>query len=395
LKTHLPHGGGPQAPGANPEADVNADAAHVSEALRCAEQALLRASPNPRVGCVIVDTLGRVVGRRATQPAGQAHAEVMAMRDAREHGFDLRGATAYVTLEPCSHHGRTGPCCQALAEAGIGRVVASVTDPNPLVAGRGLAYLQSHGVEVEVGPGAAESMELNIGFFSRMIRKRPWVRMKSATSFDGVSALSNGASQWITSAPAREDGHAWRARACAILTGIGTVEADDPRLDVRTVETPRQPMLVLVDSQLKVSPDAALFAAQRPVYIYTAAADADKAARLRARGAEVIEMPAAGGGVDLARMLEDLAVHRQVNELHVEAGAALNGALLGAGLVDELLHYWAPRLLGPGRPMALLPTLSDLTQGVQLDIRSVRQIGPDLRVVARLGGHDEFLGATA
>lgn len=363
----------------------------ISAALKCAEQALFRASPNPRVGCIIVGTDGNVLGRGATQPAGQAHAEIMALRDAADRGFDTRGATAYVTLEPCSHHGRTGPCCHALAAAGIAKVVASVTDPNPLVAGRGFAYLQNHGVEVQVGPGADASRELNIGFFSRMIRRRPWVRLKSATSLDGVSALPNGVSQWITSAEARSDGHAWRARACAILTGIGTVQADDPRLDVRMVDTGRQPALALVDSQLKVSPNASIFGVKRPVYIYTASTSTDKAGKLRALGAEVIHMPSLGGGVDLDGMLKDLATQRQVNEVHVEAGTRLNGALLNGGHVDELLQYLAPRLLGPGQPMALMEALTDLADGICLDIRSVTKVGPDLRVLARLSGRDRFL----
>ena len=235
----------------------------IRQALGLATQALFLSNPNPRVGCVITSPTGEIVGQGSTQRAGGPHAEIMALRDALARGQDLQGATAYVTLEPCSHHGRTGPCCDALIAAGITRVVASLADPNPLVSGQGFARLRAAGIEVSVGEGAQESFELNIGFFSRMVRKTPWVRMKMAASLDGTTALPNGESQWITSSGARADGHAWRARACAVLTGIGTVLEDNPRLDVRDVATPRQPHVVVVDSLLQTPPDARLLIAGR------------------------------------------------------------------------------------------------------------------------------------
>eukprot|EP01034_Spumella_vulgaris_P002475 gene2475-3218_t len=289
----------------------------ISRALRLARNALGTTSPNPSVGCVLTDATGRTLGEGHTQRAGGPHAEIMALRDAAAQGHDVRGATAYVTLEPCSHHGRTGPCCDALVAAGIGKVVASIADPNPLVSGQGFARLRAAGIDVEVGPGADESRELNIGFFSRMIRKTPWVRLKAAASLDGRTALDNGVSQWITSEPARVDGHAWRARSCAVLTGVGTVLQDNPRLDVRLVQTPRQPKLVIVDSQLNTPPDAQLFSPDREVWIYAAHPDISRQAALKARGAVVIALPDSRGKVDLAAMLADLA-KREINEVHVE-----------------------------------------------------------------------------
>ncbi|MEO8122385.1 MAG: bifunctional diaminohydroxyphosphoribosylaminopyrimidine deaminase/5-amino-6-(5-phosphoribosylamino)uracil reductase RibD, partial [Rhodoferax sp.] len=239
-------------------------------ALNHASRAALACAPNPAVGCVITTIAGHMVAQGHTQRTGGPHAEIMALRDAAAQGRSVAGATAYVTLEPCSHYGRTGPCCDALIAAGIKKVVSSIADPNPLVSGQGFDRLRAAGIEVIVGPGAAESRELNIGFFSRMIRKTPWVRMKMAASLDGKTALENGVSQWITSDAARTDGHAWRARACAVLTGIGTVLADNPRLDVRLVETPRQPHLVVVDSRLQTPLDAHLFIAGRACIIYAA-----------------------------------------------------------------------------------------------------------------------------
>lgn len=371
----------------------------MQRALALAEQGLYLTSPNPRVGCVIVGTDGQLLGAGHTQRAGGPHAEVMALRDAQARGHDVRGATAYVTLEPCAHQGRTGPCCEALAAAGIGKVVASLEDPNPQVAGLGFSRLRAAGVAVEVGPGAAESRELNLGFFSRMQRRRPWVRLKIAASLDGQTALANGVSQWITSPEARADGHAWRARACAILTGIGTVREDNPRLDVRLVETPRQPRLVVVDSRLETPLDAALFEPRRdtapgraaqPLLIYTAVADTARQAALEARGATVMQLPNEAGKVDLSALLRDLATQREINELHVEAGHQLNGSLLREGLVDELLVYLAPKLLGAGRGMARIGPLSTLDDAVALDYRETVTVGPDLRVLARLPGHDRF-----
>lgn len=359
------------------------------QALRLASQGLRLTSPNPRVGCVIVAPDGQVLGQGHTQRAGGPHAEIMALNDAMARGHSVRGATAYVTLEPCAHQGRTGPCCDALVAAGISKVVASLQDPNPQVAGQGFARLRAAGVAVEIGPGAAESRELNIGFFSRMVRKTPWVRMKIAASLDGQTALENGASQWITAEPARADGHAWRARACAVLTGIGTVLEDDPRLDVRLVETPRQPHLVVVDSRLETPLDAKLFIPGRQLYIYAAVVDEAKKAALQAKGATVIHCPGPGGKVDLAAMLQDLAT-REINELHVEAGHKLNGSLVREGLVDEFLVYLAPKLLGAGRGMVNIGPLSDLMQGVPLTYRETSLVGPDLRILARIPGRDSF-----
>ena len=362
-------------------------------ALAQARQSLNLTSPNPHVGCVIASSSGEVLGQGFTQQAGGPHAEVVALRDAAAAGHDVRGATAYVTLEPCAHQGRTGPCCDALIAAGIGKVVASLEDPNPLVAGQGFARLRAAGVAVEVGPGAAAARELNIGFFSRMVRGTPWVRLKVAASLDGTTALHNGASQWITSAAARADGHAWRARACAVLTGIGTVLADNPVLNVRELTTPRQPQLVVLDSHLQTPPDASLFIADRACIIYAAGPlDAEFSARkavLEARGATVVHLPGADGRVDLPALLRDLAA-RGVNELHVEAGHRLNGALVRAGLVDEWLLYLAPTLLGPGRGMADMGPLDTLAQRLALEFQGVERVGPDLRILARVKGRDQF-----
>src|SRR5450830_1052805 len=248
--------------------------AYIEQALLLAKQSLYITSPNPRVGCVITAADGSILGLGHTQQAGGPHAEVMALRDAQAKGHSVQGGTAYVTLEPCSHFGRTGPCCDALIAAGIKKVIATNTDPNPQVAGQGFARLRGAGVDVEVLPAdhplAIQARELNIGFFSRMVRKKPWVRMKIAASLDGQTALNNGVSQWITSSAARSDGHAWRARACALLTGIGTVLADNPSLNVREVETPRQPQMVIIDSRLETPLNAALFATQRRCLIYFA-----------------------------------------------------------------------------------------------------------------------------
>ena len=366
----------------------------ISQALGLATQALFLSNPNPRVGCVITSRTGEIVGKGSTQRAGGPHAEIMALRDAQARGQDLQGATAYVTLEPCSHHGRTGPCCDALIAAGITRVVASLADPNPLVSGQGFARLRAAGIEVSVGEGAQESFELNIGFFSRMVRKTPWVRMKMAASLDGTTALPNGESQWITSSAARADGHAWRARACAVLTGIGTVLEDNPRLDVRDVATPRQPHVVVVDSQLQTPPDARLFIAGRVCYIYCAGSNdttfQERKQALESQGAVVVELPNAQNKVDLSAMLADLAA-KGVNELHVEAGTKLNGSFIREGLVDEMLVYLAPCMLGEGLAMAHFGPLTQLDQGLSLDFKSVEKIGPDVRILARVKGRDNFL----
>jgi diaminohydroxyphosphoribosylaminopyrimidine deaminase/5-amino-6-(5-phosphoribosylamino)uracil reductase len=359
------------------------DTTHMASALGLAREALFVTAPNPRVGCVIVSANGMVLGSGHTQRAGEAHAEVMALRDAHAQQHDVKGATAYVTLEPCSHQGRTGPCCEALIHAGLARVVVAEEDPNPQVAGQGIARLRAAGIQVEVGLLSAQAHELNIGFFKRMTHGTPWVRMKIAASLDGQTALENGVSQWITSAHARDDGHAWRARACAVLTGIGTVLEDDPQLDVRAVPTPRQPTLVVMDSQLETPPTAQLFKPQRPVWIYCAVDHAQRRAALEALGAQVICLPNASGKVDLTAMLHDLA-RQQINEVHVEAGHKLNGSLLRDALVDELLTYLAPQLMGQGRGMTNLGPFTSLAQATALSFHEVTQIGPDLRILARL-----------
>jgi diaminohydroxyphosphoribosylaminopyrimidine deaminase/5-amino-6-(5-phosphoribosylamino)uracil reductase len=368
-----------------------------------ARTALELSNPNPRVGCVILSAGGEVLGQGHTQQAGGPHAEVVALRDAHARGVSVKGAIAHVTLEPCSHHGRTPPCCDALIAAGVSRVVIATLDPNPKVAGRGVARLRAAGIEVEVLPPDSEparaSRELNVGFFSRMIRGTPWVRMKMAASLDGTSALANGASQWITGAAARADGHAWRARACAVLTGIGTVLEDNPMLDVREVSVKRQPHLVIVDSRLQTPLDARLFeppaqGLARQIWIYTASEDAGRRTALEARGATVISLPGAEEPgqrkVDLGAMLRDLA-QREVNELHLEAGHKLNGSFVREGLVDECLLYLAPRLLGPGQGLAGFGPLNSLDDGVRLTYQSVERVGDDLRIVARVAGCDAFL----
>lgn len=352
-------------------------------ALAQAARGLYTTTPNPRVGCVIVRD-GAVIAEGHTQAAGFAHAEAHALHHAAENGVDVRGATVYVTLEPCSHFGRTAPCADALVVAGVARVVAAIEDPNPLVSGQGIARLRAAGIDVTVGVLADEAREMNIGFLQRMVQGRPWVRMKIAASLDGGTALQNGQSQWITSAPARDDGHAWRARACAILTGIGTVQQDDPQLTVRAVPTSRQPRRIVVDSRLEISPQARVLDGGN-CWIFVAVENPARAARLRDAGHEVIMLPGDGGKVDLRAMMRELG-RRQINELHVEAGFKLNGSLLGAGVVDELLLYLAPCLLGPAQGLARLPLLEQLSDRVPCRFHDVQQIGPDLRVLARIGG---------
>ncbi len=366
----------------------------MQRALELARQSLWLSQPNPRVGCVITAADGAVLGEGHTQRAGQAHAEIMALRDAQARGHNVHGATAYVTLEPCAHHGRTGPCCEALVQAAIGRVVVGARDPNPLVAGQGLERLKAAGVQIEHdAQAAAVSRELNLGFFSRMQRQTPWVRMKIAASVDGQTALENGQSQWITGPEARADGHAWRARACAVLTGIGTVLEDDPLLDTRLVQAPRTPHLVIVDSRLETPVTAKLFQIQpdtpRQIWIYAAVDHPERRAALEALGASVTLLPGPSGKVDLPALLRDLA-RREVNELHVEAGHKLNGSLVRAGLVDEFLLYLAPKLIGQGRGMAQFGPLHQLSEALHLNFAEPSLIGPDLRILARVTGRDLF-----
>jgi diaminohydroxyphosphoribosylaminopyrimidine deaminase/5-amino-6-(5-phosphoribosylamino)uracil reductase len=362
----------------------DADRAMMARALALAEQAIGLTDPNPRVGCVIVGRHGeRAEGH--TQAAGQAHAEVMALRAVTGAGWSAEGATAYVTLEPCAHHGRTPPCCDALIAAKVARVVVGAVDANPQVCQQGIARLRAAGIEVDVGLLAHESRELNIGFFSRMERGRPWVRMKIAASLDGRTALPDGRSQWITGEAARADGHAWRRRAGAVLTGIGTVREDDPRLDVRLVPTARQPLRVVLDSRLQTSPEARILQPPGEVLLIAAEPPPARLDTLRQQGVEVALRPGARGRVDLPGTLRLLA-ERGVNELHVEAGAELNGALLRAGLVDELLLYLAPKLLGEGRAMAALGTLAELADASTWRFVQTHLVGEDLRLLARRSG---------
>ncbi len=355
------------------------DSRWMALALQLAERGLYTTSPNPRVGCVLVKE-GKLLGEGWHERAGAPHAEVHALRGA---GAAARGAAAYVTLEPCSHHGRTPPCADALIAAGVARVVIAMQDPNPLVAGQGIARLSAAGIEVEFGLLEAAARELNIGFVSRMTHGMPWLRSKIAMSLDGHTALANGASQWITGAAARRDGHCWRARSCAVLTGIGTVLADDAQLTVREVETTRQPQRVVLDSALRM-PLTARILEKGNVLLYTATQDAQKIAALQQAGAQVVVLTNAQGQVDLAACLRDLAA-RGCNEVLVEAGSTLNGALLQAGLIDELVVYLAPQLLGDmARGMAQLGELTKLEQRVELAWQDVRNVGRDLRIVARV-----------
>jgi diaminohydroxyphosphoribosylaminopyrimidine deaminase / 5-amino-6-(5-phosphoribosylamino)uracil reductase len=358
---------------------ADADREFMARALALAERGLYTTTPNPRVGCVIVKD-GTMVGAGWHERAGERHAEIHALAEA---GASAQGATMYVTLEPCSHHGRTPPCADAVIRAGIARVVAAMQDPNPMVAGRGLERLRAKGIEVAHGLMQEEARELNIGFISRMTQGRPWVRMKIAATLDGRTALANGASQWITGEASRRDGHHFRARACALLTGIGTVKDDDPQLNVRYVDSPRQPLKVLVDSRLEVPEGARIFEGG-PVLVAAAREDKAKARALRARGAEVLVLPNPQGKVELPALVRELG-RRGINEVHVEAGARLNGSLLREGCVDELLLYFAPSLIGDtGQGMFSLPEFTDLAQKIPLSIRDVARIDGDIRVIARL-----------
>jgi len=343
------------------------DQAMMERALALAEKGLYTTTPNPRVGCVV--TQGeRVVGEGWHERAGGPHAEVLALQGSPA------GATVYVTLEPCNHHGRTPPCVEALKKARVKRVVAAMRDPNPKAA-HGGAALAAAGIAFEHGLLEMQARELNIGFVSRMTRARPWVRMKIAATLDGRTALADGTSQWITGEEARRDGHRWRARACAILTGIGTVRADDPRLTVRDVETPRQPLRVIVDSRLETPPTARILEGDR-VLIFAGRQGS-------IANAEVVSLPNRSQKVELPQMLEELA-RRGVNELHVEAGFRLNGSLVREGCVDEFLIYLNPSLLGDGaQGMADLPAVAALQERRRLRILSVDRLGEDLRIVAR------------
>jgi diaminohydroxyphosphoribosylaminopyrimidine deaminase/5-amino-6-(5-phosphoribosylamino)uracil reductase len=356
-----------------------ADHAYMAQALQLAQKGLYSTSPNPRVGCIVVRD-GEVVGSGWHQRAGGPHAEVNALAAA---GSAAQGAVAYVTLEPCSHHGRTPPCAEALIRAGIARVIVSMEDPNPLVAGKGVALLRQAGVKVAVGLMETQAKALNAGFISRMTRQRPRVRLKIAASLDGKTALNNGASQWITSEPARRDGHRLRARSCAVLTGIGTVLADNPELNVRYVDTSRQPRRAILDSRLRIPLDSKVLREGRAL-IFTASASEEKMSVLRDMGASVIPLPGPEDKVDLVKMMQVLA-SLEINELLVEAGPRLNGALIQAGLVDELVIYLAPYLIGhEARGMAQLPELAFLREKRELTVHDIRSIGTDIRISACL-----------
>jgi len=351
-------------------------------ALALAESVLYTTAPNPRVGCVIVRD-GRVLGEGATQPPGGPHAEVCALRDAQARQESVLGATMYVTLEPCSHFGRTPPCVDAVLAAKPARVVVAIGDPNPLVNGQGLARLRAAGIEVTTGVCAEEALAINAGFISRMSRGLPWVWMKMAASLDGRSALHNGMSQWITGPEARVDGHRWRARSCVVLTGMGTVLKDDPQLNVRGVDTPRQPRKAVVDGRFEIPEDARLFDGAE-VILFTAREDAAKAARLADKNARVVVLPGQEPGrVDLPGMMRWFA-QEQFNEVHVEAGAGLSGALVASGCVDELLLYLAPVLLGDAAGMVRLPMLEHLDAARRYEFIDTARVGADLRLRARV-----------
>ena len=364
------------------------DQAHMQKwmqlALEQAAKALHVSDPNPRVGCILVNADNQCIGSGSTQAVGGPHAEIMALRDARSRGHSTQGATAYVTLEPCSHHGRTPPCADALVQAGISRVVIAAIDPNPRVCGHGIETLKRAGIQVSHGILAQQSRELNIGFFKRMQNQMPWVRLKAACSLDGKTALSNGSSQWITQEPARADGHTWRARASAVLTGIGTILADDPLLNVRAIQVEKQPWHVILDTRLRTPPSAAILKNPGQKLIYTASTDTHKINLLEQAGATVCTAPLEHGNtrLDLTWVLRDLA-QRECNELHVEAGSALSSAFITNHLVDELLLYMAPRLLGQGRELVtgFMPETLDNTLDYQF--HNISQVASDLRILLR------------
>lgn len=358
----------------NPTPD---DVRYMARALVLARRGLYTTDPNPRVGCVVVKD-GRVVGEGWHERAGEAHAEVHALRAA---GVDARGATVYVSLEPCCHHGRTPPCSQALIEAGVTRVIAAMPDPNPRVAGQGFAALERAGIQVEHGLLQAEAGRLNPGFISRMTRGRPFVRVKLATSLDGRTALANGESKWISGEAARADVQRLRARSSAILTGIGTVLSDDPSLTVRDIDIGRQPLRVVLDTKLRMPVSARMLGLPGKTLV-VAGDPALSSSVLQTKGAEVLNMPCVGDEIDLQSLLEQLA-KREVNELLVEAGATLCGALLKAGLVDELIVYLAPHILGNrARGMFNFPELADMAGRIAFQIQDIRAVGKDWRMIA-------------
>ena len=357
----------------------------MSQALAEAQKALYLSNPNPRVGCVIVKD-GQVIGRGHTQRVGGPHAEVQALADAKTNGFETEGSTVYVTLEPCNHTGRTLPCVDALIAAKPAMVIAAMSDPNPLVSGRGLERLRAAGMDVRCGLLGGEAEALNLGFISRMTRGLPWVRLKIAATLDGKTALPDGQSQWITGPIARADGHHWRAQACAILTGVGTVKEDDPTLNVRDVKTERQPWKIIVDSKLETPLNANVLknVDQSGVILVCASLDSEaskeKAKALESLGVQVLAMANAHGKVDLPKLFAYLAQECHMNEIHVEAGFKLNGSLLREGCVDELLLYYAPFFIGEGIGMANISPLTTLTERKDWQFIDQSMFGPDLRV---------------
>ncbi|HEX5486174.1 MAG TPA: bifunctional diaminohydroxyphosphoribosylaminopyrimidine deaminase/5-amino-6-(5-phosphoribosylamino)uracil reductase RibD [Limnobacter sp.] len=355
-------------------------------ALNEAEKGAYTTTPNPRVGCVMVRN-NQVLSTGFHAKAGHAHAEVNAIENARSKKIALSGATAYVTLEPCSHHGRTGPCAEALIRCGVTRVVVAIKDPNPLVSGRGIALLESAGIEVTTGVLEERARWINRGFLSRMERGRPWVRLKVASSADGITALPNGVSQWITGPQARQDGHRLRAQACAVLSGIGTIKADNPRLNVRDIETTRQPIKVVVDSKLEISPAALLLQEGTTWIAHTQ--DLPPAwldqhpnkANIHCVQVRADQADNGDGKTDLAKLLKHLADHCQVNELHLEAGFGLNGSFLQTGLVDEIVQYIAPRFLGSGAGLFRLPEQTELPDALDWSLHTIEHVGTDAKLV--------------
>ncbi len=355
----------------------NSDHVYMARTLQLARRGVYTTDPNPRVGCLIVKD-GEVLAEAWHARCGEPHAEVLALRQA---GAAARGATMYVNLEPCCHTGRTPPCTDSIIDAGIARVVAAGEDPNPRVAHGGVDTLRSVGIDVDVGVLRREAELLNRGFLCRMRSSVPWVTVKIAASLDARTAMASGESQWITGTAARHDVQKLRARSSAVLTGIGTVEADDPRLTVRLDGVGRQPARIVVDSRLRIARDARVFDSPGAVLLATACSDPVRVQALEGHAAEVIVVPGAGNTVDLRALLRELA-KREVNELLVEAGPTLSGALLADGLVDELVLYTAPRLLGPdARTMLDLPRLERLDQSIAFKLEEVRMIGPDLKLV--------------
>jgi len=357
----------------------------MSEALDQAQNALYLSNPNPRVGCIITKDR-KVIGRGFTQAVGKAHAEIQALVDAKAQGHDVAGSTIYVTLEPCSHRGKTPPCADALLAAKPAKVIVAMSDPNPLVAGKGIEKLRSAGIDVECGLLESEAQVLNRGFISRMTRGLPWVRMKIAASLDGKTALPDGRSQWITGPLARADGHHWRAQACAIVTGVGTVKEDNPSLNVRDVQTLRQPWRIIIDSKLETPPASKILdkVDQSGVIIVCASSDAadlqQKAKAFTDRGIEVIAMANPSGKVDLPKLFSYLAKEREMNEIHIESGFKLNGSLIRENCVDELLLYYAPFFMGEGIGMANISPLNSLAEKEDWKIIDQSLFGPDLRL---------------